>query len=119
MWSVIVSGLGLLGIIGTVGILLVLAYRSYAYGPEAAEHDPSQFGGVLAGRYAFMAVVFVCALLTGTTWLILLVLGAISALGFWDAHVYGQAGLDGAPHLQAGILGLIALVFVWLYLAQT
>ena len=119
MFVAAIKCIGLLALVSSIGFLARLAFRTYAYGADEASHDASQFDGVLAGRYAFMAFVLACVAFTGIPWLVLLVLASIAALGFWDAHVYSLAGLDGAPHLQAGILGVIALVFVALYFATT
>ena len=90
--------------------LVAMAYRTIAQGAEAQGHSPEQFDAVMAGRYAFMAFAFLCAILSGQTWMILSMLLALAALGFWDAYVYGQATQETDVHLYAGAGALAAFV---------
>ena len=99
---------GLLGL--TFLILLGLALWTYAHGAETVGHRAEQFDGILAGRYAFMAFAFGCALLAGLPWLILAMLGAFGVLAFWDAYVYAQATQETDLHIYAGILSLAVFV---------
>ncbi len=94
----------------TFGSLVLMAYRTFSQGAAAQGHRAQQFDGILAGRYAFMAFAFVCAALSGLTWMILSMLAALAAVAFWDAYVYAQATEETDVHVFAGALASGAFV---------
>ncbi|MEM6385716.1 MAG: hypothetical protein AAF718_05715 [Pseudomonadota bacterium] len=98
-------------IYATLGILILVAYRTFVQGAEAQGHHADQFDAVMAGRYAFMAFAFGCALLSGLPWMILSMLAAFAGLAFWDAYVYGQATKETDLHLYAGIGAIVVFFF--------
>lgn len=94
----------------TLLMLALMAFRTFSQGASAQGHFAEQFDGVMAGRYAFMAFAFLCAVLSGLTWMILSMLAALAAVAFWDAYVYAEATKETDLHIYAGVGALAVFV---------
>ncbi|MCH2075357.1 MAG: hypothetical protein MK180_00525 [Rhodobacteraceae bacterium] len=104
--------------------LIFQLIRCWLVDPEAAKrlssHDPTQFAEVMAGRYAFMAVMLVGGFLLGGLAMLAFVFAALGAVGFYDGWVYHRVGKPTGKHLQAGAAGIaasIACLALWIAVA--
>jgi hypothetical protein len=95
-----------------------MAGLTFSVGAPSASHDASQFDSVLAGRYVFMAVAVLCVFATGRVWMLVALLAALSAVGFWDYFVYARAQLTTSGHLFAAVAAAVAAVIIALSAAR-
>jgi hypothetical protein len=103
IWLIgLVAGLALIGI----GALYVVAPET---GLRITAHEPGQLLLVMGGRYAFLGVMLIAALIHGSCPVLAGLCAGLAGLAFVDAAIYW--GADPLPHLAAGLAASAAAVY--------
>ena len=106
------ASLALIGAAFLAGLGVAFAV-STSLGERITAHRASAFGPIMAGRYFALAALIAIAGLYGGKAGAATGLAALGMLGLWDATVYARSGGTPAPHLIAGLLGLVGAALVW------
>ncbi|MDT8327353.1 MAG: hypothetical protein RQ750_08225 [Roseovarius sp.] len=101
--AIALSGAGVL----VTGGLSALFLRAPVAGMAAAQHRADKLPEVMADRFVGMGVLALAATLYGDLKVIAVLFAVFAYTGFHDAWIYARGGFPIAPHVSAGVAGLI------------